>query len=201
MLNQQQLDCLERSEGLPLQKSRERRLAAMESLAGDLKAQKRFWKKVIIKEVNECWPWKAAVTVCGGYGVLRYAGMCLRANRISARLSFGPIPNGKHICHHCDNPPCCNPNHFFYGTDMENSKDCIRKGRARKALGLYAANVKLTPEKVFLIRSLLKESSHLKLAKRFKVHKATIGAIARGTTWKHLLPESEHTKITIERIP
>lgn len=43
----------------------------------------------------------------------------------------GPIPVGMLACHHCDNPPCCNPAHVFIGTHKDNARDMARKGRAR----------------------------------------------------------------------
>jgi hypothetical protein len=38
-------------------------------------------------------------------------------------------------CHHCDNPPCCNPNgteHLFLGTPKDNSDDMLAKDRAAR---------------------------------------------------------------------
>lgn len=48
-----------------------------------------------------------------------------------------PVPEGKQINHHCDNPPCVRPDHLYVGTQLENIADRDRRGRhanARKAV-------------------------------------------------------------------
>ncbi len=38
------------------------------------------------------------------------------------------------VCHKCDNPPCCNGNHYFKGTHKDNQQDAARKGRKNPSL-------------------------------------------------------------------
>jgi hypothetical protein len=53
-----------------------------------------------------------------------------RAHRVSYTEFKGPIGD-KLVLHECDNRLCINPEHLWLGTQMENVKDMIDKGRAR----------------------------------------------------------------------
>jgi hypothetical protein len=80
---------------------------------------------------DECWPWLGA-SHDAGYGVIRNGGKNMRVTRILWEHEHGPIPPGMLVCHHCDNPPCCNGKHFFLGTHQDNMDDMVSKGRGRK---------------------------------------------------------------------
>jgi len=38
-------------------------------------------------------------------------------------------PEGVKVCHSCDNPPCCRPDHLFRGSQRDNVVDAVTKGR------------------------------------------------------------------------
>jgi hypothetical protein len=53
----------------------------------------------------------------------------MRAHRYSWQIAFGEIPSGLCVLHRCDNPSCVRHDHLFLGTQAENMRDRIRKGR------------------------------------------------------------------------
>lgn len=93
----------------------------------------RWWAKVDVRGPDECWPWRGAYGgKSGRYGLLRLPGReggTTTAHRVGWTLLNGPIPEGLHVLHRCDNPPCCNPRHWFLGTNQDNVDDKVAKGR------------------------------------------------------------------------
>jgi hypothetical protein len=82
--------------------------------------------------IDECWLWGAYISP-SGYGQTRIggkAGKTVLAHRLSWLVNVGEIPDGLHVLHKCDNPPCCNPNHLFLGTNLDNIKDRVSKNRS-----------------------------------------------------------------------
>jgi hypothetical protein len=90
--------------------------------------QALFWDKVDKSDPAGCWPWKGA-RHAQGYGAFRVGSKYHRSSRLAYELVKGHIQSGLDVLHKCDNPPCCNPDHLFLGTDKDNAADRRRKGR------------------------------------------------------------------------
>jgi hypothetical protein len=90
----------------------------------------RFWRHVLI--TDGCWLWLGhRRPPPGPYGTIRGdgRGKPLYAHRVAWELHYGAIPDGKHVLHHCDTPPCVRPDHLFLGTQADNDRDMTAKGR------------------------------------------------------------------------
>lgn len=148
-----------------------------------------FWNKVAIKGDRECWEWQGAKKP-KGYGNVRINKDDLIAHRVAWTLAHFPIPDGYFVCHACDNPSCCNPNHLMLGKSRANMQDMIAKGRGghkkNRAVGTRNVNAKLTWEQVCELRKLRNEQglTYERLGEMFGISDAGARAIATNKTRK-----------------
>ena len=153
--------------------------------------EKRFWLKIDKKAPNECWEWKAGCFK-NGYGAFGYNGKVVKAHRLAWELTYGPIPEGMFVLHHCDNPKCCNAkntkDHLYLGTQLDNMQDRDNKGRASrisKNNGENHGRAKLTKEQTNEIRRLRNEGyKQQKLADMFGVSRRNIRSILNNKIWR-----------------
>lgn len=145
---------------------------------------KRFEDNISVNS-DGCHIWTACRNR-GGYGQLTARGKQWAAHRYAWTQANGPIPEGLHVLHHCDNPSCVNPSHLFIGTVADNIRDRQLKGRHRSGEGHGRA--KLTVADVQKIRAM--DLCHGKVissvAKEYGVSRGTIYKIVNGTNWANL---------------
>lgn len=111
--------------GLQSSEQPRRRLARM------LSVEDHFFSKVSVPSEESCWEWTAG-RFNHGYGVFCASSKkrAALAHRVSYELCIGPIPEGLHVLHSCDNPPCVNPAHLSVGTNQDNCQDKVARGRS-----------------------------------------------------------------------
>ena len=141
----------------------------------------RFWAKVDRRGKDDCWEWIAS-TVRGGYGQFRINGTYYLAHRVAYVISQSEDPGEMHVCHRCDNPACCNPQHFFLGTNLDNHHDKAQKGRSVQGEAQHDA--KLTSTDVLKIRA--SEETQSSLAKRYGVSQPRISQVQIRKAWRHI---------------
>ena len=86
---------------------------------------------------EDCWLWTGALhssgTPANACGRVGYNNKVYQAHRLMWIAVYGPIPAGRVICHECDHPRCINPDHLWLGTQAQNLRDAMRKGRHKGA--------------------------------------------------------------------
>jgi len=136
---------------------------------------------------DKCWEWPNVKS----YGVLSTRGTRIGAHVLSFRLFSGQVPHGMFVCHKCDNPPCCRPDHLFLGTCSDNSLDALAKGRIsiqqlrRASLAGGRTRRKLTDAQVKEARRLHATGWGIRsLERKYKISHRPMWLIIHGETYK-----------------
>ena len=150
-------------------------------------------KAIILGRVEKqrdtgCWLW-AGTLDGGGYGVF-FWGPHGRKHKGAHRVAYAAFvadPGALHVCHRCDNPRCCNPEHLFLGTPAQNHRDKVAKGRANTPNGERSGSSKLTADCVLgIVRRLEAGDRQADIAKDYGVSAPVISYISTGKAWQHV---------------
>jgi hypothetical protein len=180
----------------------------------------RFWAKVDKNGPTQshmetpCWLWTAAKSR-DGYGVFGIGSKLTRSHRFAWVLTHGPIPHhdnyhGACVLHRCDTPACCRPDHLAIGTQTDNMRDMVTKGRNGskthpervsrgdkhhsrthpecRPRGEKHRRAKLTDDKVIQIRSMhaAKAATLKSMAHTFGVSLSLITQVVYRKIWRHI---------------
>ena len=146
-----------------------------------------------------CWNWTGALSYAKRspqhrYGTMRVPGThkIVKPHRAAYFLNTMIDPGGWVIMHTCDNPRCCNPLHLQTGSNADNMRDMVQKGRHGGATrqdqtGENNGNAKLSDQDVHEIRNRLERGqTRALIAKDYPVSASMIGMIGAHKVWKHI---------------
>lgn len=147
----------------------------------------RWWSKVD-KSAGPlaCWPWTGAM-FNDGYGQFKLKGVGpIQAHIIGWAIAHeGNLPEGKlELRHTCDNRRCVNLEHMLIGTDNDNKRDMVERGRSDKNRSERSKR-KLTEETAYEVHELFAAGWSLdSIAEKFGIWRGTVKSVLRGSTWK-----------------
>lgn len=141
-------------------------------------AEERFMANVMPEPNSGCWIWTGSLA-SSGYGTFFDGNIVVRAHRFSFEAFKRTLLPGEKACHRCDMPCCVNPEHLWAGTQKQNIRDMLVKGRHPGG-----PNKKLTADVVRLGRQ--QGLSPTVFSERFGVSIATAHSALRGKTWRHV---------------
>ncbi len=139
----------------------------------------RFLSKIEVDSKTGCHNFVGGVDLLG-YGRLRLNQSTYLVTRIAWVITNGSIPEGLLVLHKCDNPSCVNTDHLYLGTQQDNMRDKVLRGRNPRA--------KLTESQVLDILDLyyVQELSARAIARKYNIVYGNIRYIVRGKYWKHV---------------
>lgn len=157
-----------------------RRAEIVPNLAAAIKEKAgAFWSLVDSGDEGECWNWRGERDRKGYGRFFVGPGVRVIASRAAYMLMNGEIPAEMLVCHHCDNPPCCNPAHLYAGTHKQNAEDrSIRKRQTPRR------GEKINEEIAMLIFAA--EGTHNEIADAFAVSRSMVSMIKSGKRWPRI---------------
>ena len=120
-----------------------------------------FWSKVEKLGKDDCWLWK---NKCyrNKYGHFQIRAKDFVASRVAFQLHNNvELDSLEEVCHTCDNPPCCNPNHLFKGGRQDNVDDAVSKGKFYQNANMGSGRRHISMQDVDIIRSLYQAGTFL----------------------------------------
>ena len=136
-----------------------------------------------IDPTTNCWNYDK--TSRYDYGQVLIYKKNFKAHRLSAFIWLDfDLSSKLHVLHKCDNMKCFNPEHLFVGTNLDNIKDKVRKGRQYKAEDHHRH--KLTPKEVLEIRDLYdnRAITQRQMAVAYGVSRTVICMVVHRAIWK-----------------
>jgi len=153
---------------------------------------KRIFDKIDFGEIDKCWNWTGTIGK-DNYGQVRLSRIHhgKRSSSCASRFIYKVCYNEpdikpqQFVCHTCDNPTCCNPNHLFLGSPQDNVDDMVTK--KRHSYGEKNHMAKITTEMVWEVKKMLLDGHRMfEIANQLGLTYKTVQHIKWENCWKHL---------------
>lgn len=133
-----------------------------------------FWSR--FDKTGDCWVWTGYTQ---RYGIISFGGERRRVHQLAYELTKGAIPSGKVVRHSCDNPICGRPEHLLLGTQGDNVRDMLDRGRNVKPKGAAHHKTKLTLE---IVQDILRRTDETPnaIGERYGISGQTVVSIRKG---------------------
>ncbi len=162
-----------------------------------LKYLVRFQSKIACKGETDCWDWTGSMR-SNGYGDYWDGTRNCMTHRLAYELAHPEVrlTEQEVIRHSCDNRRCVNPAHLFKGTQDDNMKDMVEKGRSCRGEAVRTA--KLTEQDVRDIAAWYATGtvSVREIAAKYGLEKTPIQRIITGEGWRHV--ERQDTSLALK---
>lgn len=144
-------------------------------------ADRRFLEGFRPGPENECWLWRKPLNG-DGYGYVWDGCLQQRAHRYSYGYHCEPVPEGLNVLHGCDNRACVNPAHLRLGTQKDNVRDALERGRLPRGEG---SNPRKFSERdaVAAFGMKLLGFKHREIADAYGCSRAAVTHCLTGKTW------------------
>jgi len=98
-----------------------------------------------IEHRGTCWIYTGSKSG-DGYGVVGIGRKSFRVHRVMFEGFVRKLQDEELVCHTCDVPLCCNPDHLFAGSQSDNARDREKKGRSNRPYGKRHWNFKVSED-------------------------------------------------------
>jgi len=137
---------------------------------------------------NGCIDWPGARTA-HGYGVAgthdAFGPTLAYVHRVRFEEVNGPIPDGQVIRHKCDRPCCTAIEHLEIGSQADNARDAVERGRIQT--GERSPSARLTDKKVLAICERYDAGERVPdIAREYGVSESLVYLVLQGERWAHI---------------
>jgi len=145
----------------------------------------------LIEKENGCMEWSGARHP-KGYGNITIQNKTVKLHRFVLEQKLRrKLGENMCACHTCNNPPCCNSEHLYEGTNQDNMNDKVRSGRQARGSehgkrGELNSMSKLTEFQVRYIRDNRGKKLQEEIAKEIGISRTHVCAIQLGRLWTHV---------------